>query len=122
MPYSSIPPNISQPTYPPIHKIHQYLSSNAAPIQSNLGCGTMGLIYLTISPTVYATLSATLFIPPHSPGATATIPYTATALQTSSICQAHKDSQEIFKEYDNTDKALKNILISAVDDIFLCAI
>ena len=26
------------------------------------------------------------------------------------------------KEYDNTDKSLKKLLISAVDDIFLCAI
>ena len=45
-----------------------------------------------------------------------------TALQTSSICRAHDESQGIFKEYDNTDKALKKVLISAVVDIFLHAI
>ena len=122
MPHSSIPPIIGQPTYSSIHEIHQFLSSNAASIQSNLGCGTLGLIYLTLLPTVYATLSATLFVPPPNPGATATIPSTATALQTSSIRRAHDDSQEVFKEYDNTDKALKKLLISAVDDVFLRAI
>ena len=122
MPHSSIPPIIGQPTYSYIHEIHQYLSSNAAFNQSNLGCGTLGLIYLTLSLTVYATLSATLFVPPPNPGATATIPSTTTATQTSSICQAHDESQEVFKEYDNTDKALKKLLISSVDDIFLHAI
>ena len=119
MPHSSIPPIIGHPTYSSIHEIHQNLSSNAASIQSNLGCGTLGLIYLTLLPTVYATLSATLFVPSHNPGATATIPSIATTSQTSSIRQAHDESQEVFKEYDNTGKALKKLLISAVNDILL---
>ena len=121
MPHSSIPTIIGQPTYSSIHKIHQYLNPNAVSIQFILGCGTLGLIYLTLSTTVYATLSATLFLPPPNPGATAKIPSTAMAAQTSSIRRAHDESQEVFKEYDNTDKALKKLLISAVDDIFLCA-
>ena len=79
MPHSSIPPIIGQPTYSSIHEIHQFLSSNAASIQSNLGCGTLGLIYLTLSLTVYATLLASLFVPPPNPGATATIPSLTTA-------------------------------------------
>ena len=85
MPHSSIPPIIGQSTYSSIHKIDQYLRSNATSIQSNLGCGTLGLIYLTLSLAVYATLSATLLVPPPNPGATVTIPSTATAAQTSSI-------------------------------------
>ena len=97
MPHSSRPPIIVQPTYSSIHEIHQFLSSNAAYIQSNLGCGTLGLIYLTLSPSVYATLLATLLVPPPNPGATTTIPSTATASQTSSIRQAYDEAQEIFK-------------------------
>ena len=93
MPHSSIPPIIGQPTYSYIHKIHQFLSSNAASIQSNLGCGTLGLIYLSLSPTVYATLSATPFVSPPNPGATATISPAATASQISSIRRAHDESQ-----------------------------
>ena len=119
MPHSSIPPIIGHPTYSSIHEIHQFLISNAASIQSNLGCGTLGLIYLTLSPTVYDTLSATLLVPPPNPGTTVKIPSTATASQTSSIRQAHDEAQEIFKEYDNTNNALKNLLVGAVDDIFL---
>ena len=97
MPHSSIRPIIGQPTYSSIHEIHQFLSSNATSIQSNLGYGTLGLIYLNLSTTVYATLSATLFVPPPNLGATATIPSTTTASQTSSICRAHDEAQEIFK-------------------------
>ena len=122
MPHSSISTIIGQPTYASIHEIHQFLSSNAASIQSNLGCGTLGLIYLTLSTTVYATLLTTLFVPPPNPGATATISSTATASQTSSIRRAHDEFQDIFKEYDNTNNALKHLLIGAVDDIFLRAI
>ena len=102
MPHSSIPTIIVQPTYSSIHEIYQFISWNAVSIQYNLGCGTLGLIYLTLSTTVYATLSDTLFFPPTNPGATATISSTATASQTSSIRRAHNESQEVFKEYDNT--------------------
>ena len=52
MPHSFIPPIIVQPTYSSIHKIYQCLISNAASIQFNLGCGTLGLIYTTLLPTV----------------------------------------------------------------------
>ena len=85
MPHSSILPIIGQPTYSSIHEIHQFLSSNAASIQSNLVCGTLGLVYLTLLSNFYATLLATLFVPPPNPGATGTTPSTATSWQTSSI-------------------------------------
>ena len=122
MPHSFIPPIIGQPTYSSIHEIHQFLSSNAASIQSNLGCGTLGLIYLTLLLTVYATLSATLFVPPPNNGATETTPSTATSFANLLIRWSHNEAQEIFKEYDNTKNELKKLLIDAVDDILLRAI
>ena len=122
MHHSSIPPIIGQPTYSFIHKIHQFPSSNAASIQSHLGCGTLCLIYLTLFPTFYSALLATPFVPSPNPSATATIPPAATASQISSIRRAYDEAQEIFKYYNNTDKALKNLLIGAVNDILLRAI
>ena len=114
MHHSSIPPIIGQPTYSFIHKIHQFPSSNAASIQSHLGCGTLCLIYLTLLPTAYATLLATPFVPSPNPSATATIPPAATASQISSIRRAYDEAQEIFKYYNNTDKAIKNLLLRAI--------
>ena len=36
------------------------LNSNAVSVQSNLGCGTLRLLYLTVSSAVYVTLSQKL--------------------------------------------------------------
>ena len=45
------------PDYESIADIHLKLNSNVASVQSNLGCGTLGLLFLTVSPAVYVTLS-----------------------------------------------------------------
>ena len=46
-----------EPTYTTLHGMHELLNSNAASVANNLGCGTLGHLCLTLSPTVYATLS-----------------------------------------------------------------
>ena len=52
----SIPPIDGKPTYVTLHAMHEILNSNAASVNTNLGCGTIGHLCLTLSPTVYATL------------------------------------------------------------------
>ena len=66
-PFPTIDPIIGTPDYESIADIHLKLNSNAVSVQSNLGCGTLGLLFLTVSPAVYATLSTTEFVPPDNP-------------------------------------------------------
>ena len=66
-PFLMIDPIIETPDYESIADIHLKLNSNAASVQSNLGCGTLGILFLTVSPAVYATLSTTKFVPPVNP-------------------------------------------------------
>ena len=52
-PFPTILPIIGTPTYNTINEVNLKLNSNAPSVQSNLGCGTLGLLQLTVSPTVY---------------------------------------------------------------------
>ena len=72
--FSTINPIIGTPDYESIVDIHLKLNYNSASVQSNLGCGTLGLLFLTVSPAVYATLSTTTFVPPVNPGPEPSIP------------------------------------------------
>ena len=123
-PFPTIDPIIGEPNYEKIAEVHLKLNSNAASVQSNLGCGTLGLLYLTLKPAVYATVAAnnTPFVPPVNPGALAAIPDTSTAAQIASFRYDHKIATDLFTEYDRTDKALRQLLISSVDETFIRAL
>jgi len=74
------------------------LNSNSASIHSNLGDGQLGHLYLTISPTVYATLSAQEFLVPENPGAIPHIPDTATSRQATDARATHTEEKRIFNQ------------------------
>ena len=67
-PFPTIDPIIRTPDYESIADIHLKLNLNAASVKSNLGCGTLGLLFLTVSPAVYATSYTTAFVLPVNPG------------------------------------------------------
>ena len=48
--FPTIDPIIGTPDYESIADIHLKLDSNSASVQSNLGCGTLGLLFLTVLP------------------------------------------------------------------------
>ena len=54
-PFPTIPPIFGTPTYNIIAEFNFKLNSNSASVQSNLSCGTLGLLLLTVSPAVYNT-------------------------------------------------------------------
>ena len=67
-PFPTVPPIVGTPTYNTIAEVNLKLISNSAFVQSNLGCGTLGLLQLTVSPAIYQTLSSIPFIVPVNPG------------------------------------------------------
>ena len=50
--------------------IQKEMNANAASVPSHLGCGQYGLLALTMSPTVYSTISSTPVTAPTNPGPT----------------------------------------------------
>ena len=118
-PYPTISPIVGQPGYDTIAEVHLQLNANAASVQSHLGDGALGLLYLTVTPAVYNTLSLVPFIPPPNPGPDPIIPANATGPQINDIRLQFANATKLYKQYDTTDKALKQLLLGAVDDMFV---
>ena len=119
-PHPIIPPIIGVPTYQSISELNLQLNANAASVQSNLGDGQQGLLALTVSTAIYATISNIPFVAPANPGPTADLPEGGgTGPVLAAIVAAHKLATDIFKEYNATDKALKQQVISAVNNIYI---
>ena len=118
-PHPTIMPIVGQPTYETLAEVHLKLNTNAASVQSHLGNGLLGLLYLTVSPAVYNTQSANVFIPPANPGPIPTILNISTGPQIADIRRQHDIATAFYKHYDATDKALKSLFISAVNDTYI---
>ena len=104
--FPTIDPIVRTPDYESIADIHLKLNLNAASVQSNLGCGTLGLLFLTVLPAVYATLYTIPFVPPVNPGPEPRIPTGTTGAVITDLRYRHTEATKIFTEYKNTDKAL----------------
>ena len=118
-PFPTIPPIVRTPTYNTISEVNFKLNSNSASVQSNLGCGTLCLLQLTVLPAVYNNLSLIPFILPVNPGSVPIIPANSTGAQITKLCYAFNTTSTIFNDYDRTDKALQQILLSTVDKMFI---
>ena len=105
-PFPTIPPLVGNPTYNTIAEVNLKLSSNAASVQSNLGCGNLGLLQLNVSPALYNTLSVTDFFVPVNPGSATEIPNNSTGSQITELCYDLDTNTTLFNEYDRTDKAI----------------
>ena len=80
-PFQTIDPIVEAPNYEKIAKVYLKLNSDAASVHPNLRNGIFGLLYQTLSPAIYSTLSATTFVVPVNPGAAPVIPSGSTAPQ-----------------------------------------
>ena len=69
-PYPTIDPIIGQAGWETIKPMHEFLNANSASIVSYLGNGRIGLLFLTVLPSVFNTLSAVPFEPPEKSGLT----------------------------------------------------
>jgi hypothetical protein len=106
------------PTYDSINAIHLKLNQNAASVDSNLGDGLNGLLPLTVSMAVYNTISNTPFVAPNNPGPHPIVVAGSTAAQLVEANRIHKEDTRIWREFQATDKSLKQLLLGAVSDIY----
>ena len=116
-PFPTITPIVRSPTYETISELHMKLNSNAASMQSNLENDAIGLLYTTVSLTVYTTLLAKPFVVPVNPGSEPIIPDGSTVSAIAHLRYFFKLANEFFTKYDRTDKALLKILLSAVNKL-----
>ena len=117
--FPKIPPIVGTPTYNTITEVNLKLNSNATSVQSNLDCGTLGILQLTVLPALYNTLSVTAFVVPVNPGSSPDIPANSTGSQITKLRYSFDTSAALFNEYDRTDKALRKILLTTIDEMFI---
>ena len=118
-PFPKISPMIRVLKYASISEMHMKLNSNAVSVQSNLGCGTLELLHLTVSPAVYATLSASICFFPVNPGSEPVIPEHSMVPQTDDIRHAYHTATALFNEYNRRDKALRQLLLASVEEMYV---
>ena len=117
--FPTIDPIVGIPDYESIVDIHLKLNSNAASVQSSFGRGTLGLLFLTFLPAVHATLSIIAFVPPVNPGPKPRIPTGATVAEISDLRYNHAEDTNIFTEYKNTDKAVRQLLLASTEKLYV---
>jgi hypothetical protein len=117
-PQNAISLVIGMPTYATISEVNLRLNTNAASVQSDHGDGTLGLLALTVTPAVYTTLSNIPFEAPVNLGPNPTIPANATGAQIEANTRAHKENLRIWREYIATNKALKQQLLAAIQEMY----
>ena len=102
-----------------LHAMHKLFNLNAASVSTNLGCGMIRHLCLTLYPTFYATLLTTQVVPPPNPRATPAIPEGAAVPKSASICYAHDTATQAFNTFHNIECSLRQKLLDAVEDTFV---
>ena len=121
-PHPTITPIVGQLSFHTLKGLKLFLNTNAASVISHFVNGTLGLLWLCLSDTVFNTLFRVPFVPPANPVPISVIPKTSTQLQISAIIDGHKREARVFHELNNTDKALKKQILGTVDDMFTSAL
>ena len=74
-----------------------------------------------MSDAVYNSLREVPFIEPTNPGLIPTYPQNASTCLQLEIRRDFEENSHVFNQFNNTDKALKQLLISAADDMLIKA-
>ena len=112
-------PILGQPAYKTIADLQLKLNTNAASIYSHRGNGELSLVFLTVKPSIHNSQSTTEFNPPNNPRPYPTIPKRATGPQIEELRHQHKVLYTVFQAYQQADKALKTLLIFAIDEAYI---
>ena len=118
-PHPTIQPIVGQPTYETLTKVHLKLNTNAESVHSHLGNSKLGLLFLTIAPAIYNTQSNIFFVPPANTGPYTVIPQGLTAAQIADTRRQYDVDSDLYTKYDMTGKALKSLLIAALDKTYI---
>ena len=118
-------PILGEPDHESIRILQKEVNKNLAAIPSNLGCGTKGLLCLSVSNTVYSTISSTPVVPPPNPGSAPSatdIDACSSAMAIASVHATHELDVKLYEEYCAADRLSVKLLSNAVEDIFIASL
>ena len=117
--FPTINPIVGTLDYESITDIHIKLNYNAVSVQFNIRCGTLGLLFLTVSPAIYATLSTICLFCQLTLDPNRAFLLERPALSSPNLRYCFTEATKIFTEYENTDKALCQILLAYTDELYV---
>jgi hypothetical protein len=120
VPVRIIPTITGEPNNDSINQMVQTLYGNAALLATTLGGGAHGHIGNIITPTLYATLTATPYKIPMDPGALPIIPASVAKAVREQLRTEHHEERRVFNNHHNMDNALKAQVIDTIQDTYLC--
>ena len=118
---STLPVVADEPNFEAIRKWHNMLKANAMKVHTSLFGGQHGYLALLISPADYALISPAAVVRPAHPGPLL-IPAGTTQHMAMTMKDAHKEALRIFREMNAVEAALQQMLVEAIDPIYIEAI
>ena len=109
-----------EPTYNDIKRIKTELRADASSVESDLGGGDHGYLFLTLSDTEYLLIPGitAIAVPPTWPG-TFTVEPAFTQLQALQAHEQHKEQIRVYCDCKNVEKALLNHLQRTLEPKYL---
>ena len=120
-PHPNLTPISGIPTYEGLHIIQIELNANASSIPSLLGNVQLGHLGLTITAQEYNALSDKPFTAPENPGSSPQFMSKSSGAEISNYNATFNATTKLFSYYLSTDQDLKQLLLAAVDDIYVSA-
>ena len=123
-PIQTVKPIIGEPTFESLNELTSDIKANASSIPTTRGGGDLGHLILTVSPAIYLTLSNNdVFNVPPNPGTLFVVPGgNPTGAQIAEAVRAHTEGLREYNLYRNTDRAIKQQVIGAVDNTYIRAL
>ena len=121
-PQPTVPTIDGEPNYETIKAVHDILKSNAAAIPTTLGGGAHGQLGLVLNPAVYIVISDQAYDRPANPGLTPNIPAGSTNAQIGVLTRNFNAEYKTYTECIRTDQALKQLLLGAVEDMYVSSL
>ena len=115
-PHPTVMAIVREPSYKILAEVHFQLNTNAASMHFHFGNGRLGLLYLTVTPAMYNMKSAMTFVLPENLGSEPTELEGSTGLKIVYIKQTYRHKSMLFKEFDDKSKAIKTLLVSAINE------
>eukprot|EP00957_Ditylum_brightwellii_P155405 11829925-Ditylum_brightwellii.AAC.1 len=106
-----------EPNYDSINTLCLQLYCNTGAIPTGLGGGQHGHINLVMDPTLYTTLSATVYLAPTAPNHTP--PGTFTAVEREEDEKIYLKAKEEYDDHNTMQELLKAQIQKAVDDVYI---
>jgi hypothetical protein len=116
---SPIATSTEEPTYASLKRAQQQLNSHATSIHSHGGDGSHGHLALTVSAATYISITGTPFQAPVNPTAQPNHPRGSEEAEITELNRQHLVNQKTYRLYQQTDKSLRNQLITAVPLLYI---